>query len=106
LASSTQPASRRRAAGGASSVAGTSTLAAVPSGSGTPRVAMFSLMVQGTPSSGDSGAPARQRCSDCRAWASAASVSSAYSACSCGSQRSMCASSARTASTGDAAPLR
>ena len=40
-----------------------------------PRVAMFSLSVPGTPSSGDSGAPASQRVWLARAWASAASGS-------------------------------
>ena len=67
LPSSTQPASRSRAAGGASSAAGTSTVAAVPAGRGTPLVAMFSLSVSGTPSRGDSAWPARQRASLSRA---------------------------------------
>ena len=52
LATITAPASRNRAAGGASAAAGTSKVAAQPSGTGTPRVAMFSLTVTGTPSSG------------------------------------------------------
>ncbi|MNV38890.1 hypothetical protein D3C71_1304530 [compost metagenome] len=51
LPSSTAPASRMRAAGGASAAAGVSSVAAVPKGTGVPRVAMFSLMVAGTPSS-------------------------------------------------------
>ena len=58
LPSTTAPASRMRAAGGASALAGVRSVAAVPSGTGTPRVAMFSLMVAGTPSSVAAG---RQR---------------------------------------------
>src|SRR5690349_19399843 len=58
----TQPASRARAAGGASAGwGGASSLARVPIGEGSPLVAMFSLRVSGTPSSGESGRPARQR---------------------------------------------
>ena len=53
----TAPPSRSRAAGGASASAGVSSFAAVPAGSGTPRVAIFSLIVTGTPSSGPAGAP-------------------------------------------------
>ena len=45
------PASRSRAAGGASFSAGTSLTLAAPSGTGTPLVAMLSLIVTGTPSS-------------------------------------------------------
>jgi hypothetical protein len=78
-------------------------VAAVPSGTGTPRVAMLSLTVAGTPSSGRAS-PRRQRVSLSRAAASAASASSAQVACSTGSQRSTCASTARTASTGEASP--
>jgi hypothetical protein len=77
LARITQPASRSRAVGGASSAAGTSSVAAVPSGMGTPREAMFSLIVTGTPSSADSGCPARQRAWLARAAARAASGSKA-----------------------------
>ncbi|MOA28599.1 hypothetical protein D3C78_1495520 [compost metagenome] len=81
LPSSTAPASRMRAAGGASAAAGVRSVAAVPSGTGTPRVAMFSLMVDGTPSSvwppADSGSPFIQRASEARAIASAPSGSSA-----------------------------
>ena len=58
---------------GASAGAGASSTAAVPSGTGSPSVAMFSLMVLGTPSSNPCGAPRSQRASDARAWASAAS---------------------------------
>ncbi len=73
----TAPAARMRAAGGASSVRGVMSLTAVPKGMGTPRVAMFSLMVIGTPSSDTpftvSGSPRRQRSSDARAASSARS---------------------------------
>src|SRR5438309_1566286 len=44
LARITPPCSRTRAAGGASAVAGTSSVAAVPRGVGSPRVAMLFLM--------------------------------------------------------------
>jgi hypothetical protein len=73
----TAPDSRIRAAGGASFAAGTSRLAAVPTGTGVPRVAMFSLIIDGTPSIGPSGSPFSQRASEARAAASAASGSSA-----------------------------
>ena len=66
-----------RAAGGASFAARTSRLAAVPTGTGVPRVAMFSLIIDGTPSIAPSGSPFSQRASDARAAASAASGSSA-----------------------------
>ena len=97
----TAPASRTRAAGGASEAAGVRSLAAVPSGVGTPRVAMFSLMVIGTPSSAPLGAPAFQRASDALAWVRAPSGSKAYIAFSFGSQASMRAMTASTTSTGD-----
>jgi hypothetical protein len=67
----TAPDSRIRAAGGASFAAGTSRLAAVPTGTGVPRVAMFSLIIDGTPSIGPSGSPFSQRASEARAAASA-----------------------------------
>src|SRR5256885_8033496 len=51
LAKRMAPASRSRAAGGASSGAATWGVAAVPTGVGSPRVAMLSLTVAGTPSS-------------------------------------------------------
>ena len=51
----TAPASRSRAEGGASAAAGTSLVVAAPSGTGVPLVAMFSLIVVGTPSSGPAG---------------------------------------------------
>src|SRR5258708_5006358 len=45
----TAPASRRRAAGGASAGAGTNAVVAAPSGTGTPLDAICSLIVTGTP---------------------------------------------------------
>jgi len=41
--------------------------AAVPIGFGSPRVAILSLIVTGTPSSGPIGSPFAQRASDARA---------------------------------------
>src|SRR5580692_7656569 len=55
------PTSRKRAAGGASASAGSSLVVAVPSGTATPLVAILSLMVTGTPSSGPIGSPFCQR---------------------------------------------
>src|ERR1700675_4411313 len=74
----TQPASRSRAVGGASDALGVMSPAAVPTGVGKPLTAMLSLMVTGTPSSAESGAPARQRASDAAACASAPSRSTMY----------------------------
>src|SRR5665213_8119 len=83
----TAPASRNRAAGGASTGDGTSLLVAVPSGTGTPLVAMLSLMVTGTPSSEPTGSPFCQRSVEHFATAHAPSGSKAYSGVtvSCGS---------------------
>jgi hypothetical protein len=64
---------RRRRIG----AAGVMSLAAVPSGTGTPLVAMFSLMVIGTPSSAPCGLPACQRFSDALAALRAPSKSGA-----------------------------
>ena len=61
LPTRTAPACFRRAAAGASRTAGVRRQAADPRGVGTPAVVMFSLIVTGTPSSGLSGRPARQR---------------------------------------------
>ena len=74
LASRIAPASRSRAAGGASSSSGTGRLAAVPSGVGVPRVAISSFSVTGTPSSGPA-VPRCQRSVDAAASAIAASGS-------------------------------
>ena len=94
------PAARRPAAG-------TSVVAALPSGIGTPRVAMFSLIVTGTPSSADAArrrasalgcrAPCRQRARRHRArrWRAAAARSAR-----CAPAR------ACTTSTGDASRAR
>jgi hypothetical protein len=67
LANRTAPASRTRAAGGASSVCGVRSPAAVPIGFGTPFVAINSLTVTPIPSIGLSGAPASHRASAARA---------------------------------------
>src|SRR6218665_238829 len=70
----TAPAARMRAAGGASAAAaGAGASAAVPNGVGSPSVAMFSLIVPGTPSSALSGAPRSPRASLARACARAGS---------------------------------
>ncbi|KYW83634.1 hypothetical protein ASZ96_03290 [Brucella melitensis] len=75
LASSTPPASRVRAAGGASAAAGFNGRAAQPSGTGVPFVAIFSLIVSGTPSMGPAGSPFAQRASEAFAARRAASGS-------------------------------
>jgi hypothetical protein len=61
-------------------------------------------MVSGTPSRGESGAPARQRACAARAWLAAPSASMRYIALSFGSQAAMRASSACVASTGESSP--
>src|SRR5262245_33585955 len=66
---------------------------------------MFSLIVTGTPSSGESGFFARQRDSDAAAAASAASRATRYITFSFGSQRSIRSRQARATSTGDRSPL-
>src|SRR3954453_13647570 len=97
----TAPASRKRAAGGASAVAGTSLVVAAPSGTGTPLVAMFSLIVTGTPSSGPDGSPFCQRSVEAFAVARAPSGSNAYSAFICGSHTAICASTSSSTSAGE-----
>ena len=97
----TAPASRRRAAGGASRSAGTSLTLAAPSGTGTPLVAMFSLMVTGTPSSKPIGSPFCQRSVDAVATARAPSGSKAYSALMCGSHAATCVSTSSSTSDGE-----
>ncbi len=91
-------------------MAGAESPAALPSGSGSPRVAMFSLTVQGTPSSADSGWPARQRRSLAPAAAStaasAASGSKPHNAFNAGSQRLAWSTSARSTSRGETSPRR
>src|SRR3954453_21317335 len=97
----TAPASRKRAAGGASAAAGTSLVVAAPSGTGTPLVAMFSLMVTGTPSSGPAGSPFCQRAVEPFAVARAPSGSNAYRAFMCGSHTAICASTSSSTSVGE-----
>src|SRR5882757_6055424 len=97
----TAPASRSRAAGGASAAAGTSLVVAAPSGTGTPLVAMLSLMVTGTPSSRPVGSPLCQRSVDALAVARAPSGSNAYSALMCGSHTAICASTSSSTSEGE-----
>src|SRR5665213_2217190 len=74
----TAPASRSRAAGGASARAGTSLVVAAPSGTGTPLVAILSLMVARAPSG-----------------------SKAYRALMCGSHTATCASTSSSTSDGE-----
>src|SRR6202161_702848 len=81
----TAPASRNRAAGGASAAAGVNGLVAAPSGTGTPLVAMLSLIVVGTPSSTPMHWPCCQRSVDALAVKRAPSGSKAYSALMWGS---------------------
>src|SRR5664279_2117081 len=97
----TAPASRKRAAGGASAAAGTSLLVAAPSGTGTPLVAILSLMETGTPSSEPTGSPFCQRSVDALAVARAPSGSKAYSALICGSHTAICASTSSSTSDGE-----
>src|SRR3982075_3721967 len=97
----TAPASRNRAAGGASAAAGTSLVVAAPSGTGTPLVAMFSLIVVGTPSSRPIGWSFCQRSVEAFAVARAPSGSNAYSALMCGSHTAMCASTSSSTSDGE-----
>ena len=104
LATSTAPASLSRAAAGASRGAGARVVAADPSGLGTPAVAMFSLIVTGTPSSGLSGSPARQRASAATAWRSASASSRCHRALIVGSHASIRARTASSASRGEASP--
>src|SRR6266403_823522 len=97
----TAPASRKRAAGGASAAAGTSFVVMAPRGTGTPLVAIFSLIVVGTPSSRPIGWSFCQRSVDAFAVARAPSGSKAYSALMCGSHAAMCASMSSTTSVGE-----
>src|ERR1700759_5040104 len=97
----TAPASRRRAAGGESAGAGTSSVVAVPSGTGTPLVAMLSLIVTGMPSSRPIGSPLCQRSVAALAVARAPSGSNAYSALMCGSHTAICVSTSSSTSDGE-----
>ena len=78
LPNNTQPASRTRAAGGASEALGAMSPAAVPKGVGMPLVAMLSLIVIGTPSIALSGLRRRQRSCEAAAIASAPAASMTY----------------------------
>src|ERR1700687_621407 len=102
----TAPASRSRAAGGASAAAGTSLVVTAPRGTGTPLVAILSLIVVGTPSSAPIGSPFRQRSVDVFAVARAPSGSNAYSALMCGSHAAICASTSSSTSDGENCPAR
>src|ERR1700691_2100757 len=97
----TAPASRNLAAGGASTAAGASSVVAAPSGTGTPLVAMLSLIVTGTPSSRPIGSPLCQRSVEAFAVARAPSGSNAYSALMCGSHTAICASTSSSTSDGE-----
>src|SRR6476661_355916 len=97
----TAPASRSRAAGGASSAAGSSLTLAAPSGTGTPLVAILSLTVTGTPSSGPVGSSFCQRAVDAFALARAPSGSNAYSALMCGSHTATWESTSSSTSSGE-----
>src|SRR5665213_1017076 len=97
----TAPASRSRAAGGASAGAGTSLVVAAPSGTGTPLVAMLSLMVTGTPSRVPTEVPFCHRSVEAFAAARAPSGSKAYRALMCGSHTAICASTSSSTSDGE-----
>jgi hypothetical protein len=97
----TAPASFRRAAGGASAVAGFRSTAAVPSGQRV--AARGDVFLDGDRHAVEraerlAALPARL---EARACASAASGLNSQVACRCGSQRSICASTACVTSTGD-----
>ena len=90
LPSSTAPASRSRAEAGASAAAGGwLSVVWLPRRAVQPRVRIRSLMVAGTPSSRPKGSPRRQRASDSRAAASAASPSTRQKAWTRSFQRSI-----------------
>src|SRR5665213_3305206 len=97
----TAPASRSRAAGGASAGAGTSLVVAAPSGTGTPLVAMLSLMVTGTPSRVPTEVPFCHRSVEAFAAARAPSGSKAYRALMCGSHTATCATTSSSTSDGE-----
>src|ERR1700722_823866 len=97
----TAPASRNRAAGGASTAAGVNGMVAAPSGTGTPLVAMLSLIVVGTPSSTPMHWPCCQRSVDAFAVKRAPSGSKAYSALICGSHAATCVSTSSSTSDGE-----
>ena len=99
----TAPASRMRATDGESSSQGPRALIArLPRRVGQPRVTDRSFTVVGTPSSGLRFSPRRHRSSLARADSSAAFASSQQNALRTGLSDSICASTARAASTGEA----
>ena len=107
LPMSTAPASRSRAVAGAStSHACSGSTVRLPRRVGHPRVRMRSLIDTGTPSSGPTGSPRAHLASLAAAAASASSAATRQKALIVGPTRSMRSSTARVASTGDAAPLR
>ena len=107
LPMSTAPASRRRAVAGASTSHGWSgSTVRLPRRVGHPRVRMRSLIDTGTPSSGPIGSPRDHRASLAVAAAIASSAATRQKALIVGSTASIRSSTARVASTGDAAPLR
>src|ERR1700694_2221994 len=97
----TAPASRKRAAGGASAAGGTRLVVTAPRATGTPLVAIFSLTVAGTPSSGPTGWSFCQRSVEAFAAKRAPSGSNAYSALMCGSHLAICASTSSSTSAGE-----
>src|ERR1051326_452596 len=97
----TAPASRNRAAGGASTGEGTRLVVAAPNGTGTPLVAIFSLMVVGTPSSGPAGSPLCHRSVGAFAVRRAASGSNAHNPLMCGSHSAIWASTSSSTSLGE-----
>ena len=103
----TAPASRSRAVAGAStSQAWSGSTVRLPRRVGQPRVRMRSLIEVGTPSSGPTGSPCRQRTSLAAAEAMASSAATRQKALIVGSSDSMRSRTARVASTGDASPVR
>ena len=98
------PAARSRATGSSSRDGTTSRKSGLPQAQGRPATVMLSLIVTATPSSGESGTPARQRASLACAAARAPASSRAMRALSCGFSRAMRASTAASASTGESAP--
>ena len=106
LPRNTAPASRSRATGGASSVAGSSDRTAEPSLVGKPAMATMSFTVTGTPSRSPAGRPAAHRSALAAAAALAPSWSTTTKAFSRGWSRSMRSRCSSTTSTGDSSPLR
>ena len=106
LPSSTAPPRSSRSTTGALSSAGASSVTCEPRRVGQPLTEVVSLMVVGTPSSGDSGASCRQRRSDVRAAERALSSSIRTKALRNGWSCRARASIASTTSTGESARRR